>query len=559
MDTAGPTVVRPPNAVLAARALPDPGVVRAALELELAQLEPRRYADPQGVAELARAVLTTARAHGFVDVMGRARLLVADAASRTDDVAGAVETTRTILFQARAAGELTVAARAEAVLAWCLFRMGALGEALSHAVEAVRVLPLDAPLHLQVDHSMMLALLNGMQSSDDGYIAAFEHVLPLAERLDDDHLLLLTLNNLAWLHHTHGRAESAGPLVARILAESTAREVALTSTILDTVAAVLYDLGDLEGAEQVARAMLGPGVPEAEARARPEAMLTLAKIRVRRGDPGEALDLVRAAESTAQDRELLEIVAMASEQKSELLAALEDHSGAYEALRTSFATWKQVRDRDAENRASTLHALFETEQARQRSLLFEQLAERDALTGLWNRRHVDRVLPEVLAGDRPGTGPTSVAIVDVDHFKHINDTRSHLMGDAVLVRLGELFARVVPEPGFCARLGGEEFLLVMPDTGPAAALSLCESTRLLVEQQRWASLTDGLPVTVSIGFSTAVAGGTVSGVLGAADEALYRAKNTGRNRVHPGELPAPGGAHGSQPGEGAPPGVGPGA
>lgn len=538
METAGPIVDRALDAAPAAVSpATEAGVVRAALELELAGLEPRRYADPQGVATLARTVLATARPHGLLEVMGRARLLVADAASRTDDVAGAVETSRTILFQARAAGELTVAARAEAVLAWCLFRMGALGEAFSHAVEAVRVLPLDAPLHLQVDHSMMLALLNGMQSSDDGYVAAFDHVLSLAERLDDDHLLLLTLNNLAWLHHTRGRSEIARPLVDRIVTESTARRVALTSTILDTVAAVRFDLGDLEGAERVARVMLGPGVPEAEARAFPEAMLTLAKIRLRRGDPGEALDLVRAAESTAQDRGLLEIVAMASEQKSELLAALEDHPGAYEALRTSFTAWKQVRDRDAENRASTLHALFETEQARQRSLLFEQLAERDALTGLWNRRHVDRVLPGVLATIRPGTGPASVAIVDVDHFKLINDTRSHLTGDAVLVRLGELLARVVPEPGFCARLGGEEFLLVMPDTCPTTALSLCESTRRLVEQQRWGSLTDGLPVTVSIGFATAVPGGTVSGVLGAADEALYRAKNTGRNRVHPGELP----------------------
>lgn len=504
---------------------------------ELARLEPLRYADPPGVAVLARTALSTARAHGLVEETGRARLLLADAASRTDDVGGAVETARTILFQARAAGEMTVAARAEAVLAWCLFQLGALGEALSHAVEAVRLLPPDAPLHLQVDHTMILALINGTQSSDDSYIAAFDHVVAEAERLDNPHLLLLSLNNYAWLHHRRGRAAIAEPLVARILAESAARGVELTSTILDTIATVLFDLGDLEGAEEVARAMLRADVPEVEARARPEAMLTLARIRVRRGDPGEALELVRHAESAANDQELLEIMAMASEQKSELLAALDDHRGAYEALRTSYATWKRVRDRDAETRASTLHALFETEQARQRSLLFEQLAERDALTGLWNRRHVDRVLPEVLAQQRAASGPASVAIVDVDHFKRINDMRSHLTGDAVLVRLGELFARVVPDPGFCARLGGEEFLLVMPDTGPAAAMEMCESTRRLVERQRWWTLTDGLPVTVSVGFATAGAGATMSEVLGAADEALYRAKNTGRNRVHPAELP----------------------
>lgn len=493
-------------------------------------------------------LLELARRHRLLVEAGRARLALADAAGRTDDVRGAVESARSILLQSRLRDEPVVSARAEAVLAWCLFRMGAFGEAIVHAVESVRLLPADAPAHLRVDHTMVLALLNGLQSTDDGYIAAFDHVLAEAEQLDNTHLLLLTLNNYAFLHYTRGRAADALPLCDRIQALSGARNVPLTSTILDTIASVLLELGELQRAEDVARSNVEADVPVTEARAEPEALLTLAKILDRRDAVGEALASVARAERMATERELPEIVAMATEHKAALLARTGDYRGAFEALTVSHATWKLVRDRESEDRASTLNALFETEQARQLSTTFELLAERDALTGLWNRRHIDRVLPRLLGAAQPGEGqpgegqpgaappgegqPVSVAIIDVDNFKRLNDARSHVTGDTVLVRFGELLSRAVAEPGFTARLGGEEFLMVMPNTGSAAAFAICQQVRYLVEQQRWSALTDGLAVTVSIGVATARPGGTVSTVLRDADAALYRAKDAGRNRVH---------------------------
>lgn len=504
----------------------------AAAALELVEVETSRYTDPRGVAERAAVLLELARRHRLLVEAGRARLALADAAGRTDDVRGAVESARSILLQSRLRDEPVVSARAEAVLAWCLFRMGAFGEAIVHAVESVRLLPADAPAHLRVDHTMVLALLNGLQSTDDGYIAAFDHVLAEAEQLDNTHLLLLTLNNYAFLHYTRGRAADALPLCDRIQALSGARNVPLTSTILDTIASVLLELGELQRAEDVARSNVEADVPVTEARAEPEALLTLAKILDRRDAVGEALASVARAERMATERELPEIVAMATEHKAALLARTGDYRGAFEALTVSHATWKLVRDRESEDRASTLNALFETEQARQRSTTFELLAERDALTGLWNRRHIDRVLPRLLGAAQPGEGrPVSVAIIDVDNFKRLNDARSHETGDTVLVRFGELLSRAVAEPGFTARLGGEEFLMVMPHTGSAAALVLCQQVRDLVERQRWSALTDGLAVTVSIGVATARPGGTVSTVLREADAALYRAKDAGRNRV----------------------------
>lgn len=532
MDRPGAQATGPGAPAWAAPPGNDARTAAAALALELVEVETSRYTDPRGVAERAAVLLELARRHRLLVEAGRARLALADAAGRTDDVRGAVESARSILLQSRLRDEPVVSARAEAVLAWCLFRMGAFGEAIVHAVESVRLLPADAPAHLRVDHTMVLALLNGLQSTDDGYIAAFDHVLAEAEQLDNTHLLLLTLNNYAFLHYTRGRAADALPLCDRIQALSEARNVPLTSTILDTIASVLLELGELQRAEDVARSNVEADVPVTEARAEPEALLTLAKILDRRDAVGEALASVARAERMATERELPEIVAMATEHKAALLARTGDYRGAFEALTVSHATWKLVRDRESEDRASTLNALFETEQARQRSTTFELLAERDALTGLWNRRHIDRVLPRLLGAAQPGEGrPVSVAIIDVDNFKRLNDARSHETGDTVLVRFGELLSRAVAEPGFTARLGGEEFLMVMPHTGSAAALVLCQQVRDLVERQRWSALTDGLAVTVSIGVATARPGGTVSTVLREADAALYRAKDAGRNRV----------------------------
>jgi len=121
--------------------------VAASLAGELASVETRLFSDPSDAAARAARVLKVARAHDLLEEAGRARLVIVDASGRGgEDVAGAVEAARAILVKARAQtvadphGAWVVAARAEVVLAWCLYRMGLLGQALAHAVEAVRLL-----------------------------------------------------------------------------------------------------------------------------------------------------------------------------------------------------------------------------------------------------------------------------------------------------------------------------------------------------------------------------------------------------------------------------------
>lgn len=341
------------------------------------------------------------------------------------------------------------------------------------------------------------------------------------------------LNNYAWILWNHGQATDALPLTWRLEAVAAAAGIAMNSTMLDTIASVLLGTGDLERAETVGRVMVDATIPEAEVRAAPQALLTRARSRHRRGDPAEALDLVLRAGQLAADRALPELTAIATMDKSHLLAEAGDTAGAHEALSISHATWVRVRDRDADARAASLQALFETEQVRQRSAIFEDLADRDALTGLWNRRHLDRVLPGLLTDHQITGSPLTVAILDVDHFKQVNDDRNHATGDAVLARIGELLDHLVPDPGFTARLGGEEFLLVLSGVEPTAAYALCDRTRRLIEHQPWNPITDGLPVTVSIGHATSATTSTVASLLGAADTALYDAKHAGRDQVRP--------------------------
>ena len=507
---------------------------------ELTDLESTTPVDAAAQAIRVRAVFERARSAGLDHEAGRAELLLADLDYRGEDVAAAAATARTVLAAADRTGDDLLAARAQHVLAWCLDRLGALGEAYAHAVEAVRLLPDGAPEHLRITHLGALAVMGGQQSGDDGWVATFEQVLASADAHGHPDLVMIVLNNFAWLHDHHGNPAAALPLVRRMQDLTDRRGTVLNSTELDTVAAVLLHCGDVAGAEVVARAALSPEVPDVEPRGRPEALLTLARVRHARGGPAGALELVARAEALAVERDLPEVVAAATDQRSALLAELGDFRGAYLALATCHETWKRVRDQRAEDRASALHAAFETDRVRRRSDAFEELAERDALTGLYNRRHLDRVLPGLLAADRTVRGPVSLAIVDVDHFKRINDTRSHQAGDTVLAGLGRLLAGRFGDTVVVARLGGEEFLLVMVGTREDAALAVCESVRRMVLGHDWSEATGDLLVTVSIGCTTVTGSATPSDALHLADRALYDAKHAGRNRVRAAAAPPPG-------------------
>ncbi|HYO36683.1 MAG TPA: diguanylate cyclase [Geodermatophilus sp.] len=167
---------------------------------------------------------------------------------------------------------------------------------------------------------------------------------------------------------------------------------------------------------------------------------------------------------------------------------------------------------------------------RLRAELAEEAA-RDSLTGLHNRRHLDRALRADLAS-RPRTGPLAVLVVDVDHFKAVNDRSGHAAGDSVLTAVAATLAGAVREGDTAARLGGEEFVLVLPGAGRAQAVERAEQVRRTVAAARHPVHGGEVAVTVSIGIAVCPADGTTAAaLLEAADRALYTAKATGRDRV----------------------------
>jgi diguanylate cyclase (GGDEF)-like protein len=161
----------------------------------------------------------------------------------------------------------------------------------------------------------------------------------------------------------------------------------------------------------------------------------------------------------------------------------------------------------------------------------EHMAIHDRLTGLFNRIRIDEKLKaELLRSDRYG-GTFSVILIDIDGFKPINDRFGHLAGDHVLRELAGLIDRDVRETDLAGRWGGDEFIIVLPETGMESAYALAERIRRDFSERRF-DATDGaeFPVTISCGIAEHRPGDTVVSLFERADQALYEAKKQGRNR-----------------------------
>ncbi|MBW7933642.1 MAG: GGDEF domain-containing protein [Gemmatimonadaceae bacterium] len=160
----------------------------------------------------------------------------------------------------------------------------------------------------------------------------------------------------------------------------------------------------------------------------------------------------------------------------------------------------------------------------------------DALTGLWNRRHFDEQLERILAETDRFGGACALVIADIDFFKKVNDTYGHDAGDVVLQHVSRVLHDGVRTVDVCARLGGEELALILPQTAPDGAAELAERLRQRIEALMVSYAGVTIRVTVSMGVASYTAGTAGKGTLfKRADERLYRAKNCGRNRVVAGD------------------------
>lgn len=158
----------------------------------------------------------------------------------------------------------------------------------------------------------------------------------------------------------------------------------------------------------------------------------------------------------------------------------------------------------------------------------EKLALTDRLTGLYNRHKLDELLVQQQDLSDRYQSPFAVMILDIDHFKQVNDTYGHHVGDTTLVELAQILIAVTRQGDTVGRWGGEEFIIIVPHADKVALLEMAEKVRESVEQHSFETVQK---ITVSIGVAIHKQNETVSRLLSRADEALYTSKQEGRNRV----------------------------
>ncbi len=170
----------------------------------------------------------------------------------------------------------------------------------------------------------------------------------------------------------------------------------------------------------------------------------------------------------------------------------------------------------------------------------ERLAYYDTLTGLLNRRAILEKLNEWLMQVRRYHDRLSVVMVDLDHFKQVNDSCGHRTGDRVLATVAGLMRRSVRQTDFCGRYGGEEFLVILPSTDAAGAAVMAERLRAgIAGTPMCGSQGETFKVTASLGAAECCDGDDEDLIIGRADTAMYRAKEGGRDRVEIAPCPPP--------------------
>jgi diguanylate cyclase len=224
------------------------------------------------------------------------------------------------------------------------------------------------------------------------------------------------------------------------------------------------------------------------------------------------------------------------------LAAISDSDGVQRVINSLVTSTNAVRESTATLQKEVAATRDEMQQLRGQMGALQNLAQTDPLTRLRNRRGFELAVSEYALGREADLGGCTVLIVDIDHFKKVNDNYGHLVGDQVIRALAQVLQNNVKGRDISARWGGEEFIVLLPETPGEGAVMLAEQVRVAFGKTRIKSggkqeFSD--TVTISIGVAEIARDEPLEQAVGRADSALYQAKNGGRNCVR---VAPPGGA-----------------
>ncbi|MEV6341853.1 diguanylate cyclase [Actinoplanes sp. NPDC051851] len=499
----------------------------------LLDIEDERAWNARAVLAQTLEIERAARVLGDELLAVRARLCQIHMRMRAGDVAAAADQIWRVYEWAAEHGERRLQARTHLVWAAIHQHLGDAEQALEQSLLAVELLGDAATDHMRIWHRTKLADAFWAAGSMDEARARYSQAEELAVQYGSPALICL-LNNRAFNEFDSGDQNEAQTTAERMEKLAAERGIPLEPAYLDTLGAIQVGNGQYATAEEtllLCIARNGEGHHD-DADALPEYLVHLAQAQRGLGAYDRAQASLDTSRRLCEERGLGEMLVRVHQEQSELHAARGDFATAFATHKLFFTEYQNLQSLQREARTRTRQAMFETREAREEAERFREQARRDPLTGLRNRRFVDEQLPALIDADPA----LSVAMVDLDHFKQINDRFSHAIGDQVLVRVADLLTRevnrVCPD-GFVARMGGEEFLVVLPGTGLPRAAAVLEDIRHAVRRHPWTSLTRDLPVTVSIGVAglcdTPVR--SQPRLLSTADSHLYAAKHGGRDRV----------------------------
>jgi diguanylate cyclase (GGDEF)-like protein len=295
-------------------------------------------------------------------------------------------------------------------------------------------------------------------------------------------------------------------------------DTGLAGQVFATGEPILIDAWETAPAALRARAVLAPGEKPGSALVVPLRLegRVIGVVSIQHGTPSVYSDADRhALEALANDSAALIVDAQTFDELDDYRAHLEELVAA--------------RTADLEAAAARNDALLEELQAK--GQLLERQSREDALTGVANRRHFDERLTAEIERAQRYAHPLCLLLIDLDHFKRINDSAGHAAGDAVLLRAAREMAQHARATDFLARIGGEEFALLLPEQGTDGAQVVAEHLREAIAAVDYGAIAPGLHVTASIGIAMLREGEGRDPLLRRADTALYAAKNAGRNRV----------------------------
>lgn len=505
---------------------------KVATELDLAELMTFQF--PLEAAERAERLERLAVEAGDEHLELRALLVRADMQSRQGRSVAAGRLLRSVNRWATEHEDQYLLARSHRLLGSFFGSLGDDVAFLEHALKGVQLLAPEVRPALRADHLSALGMAQAHLGVFEEGRRSYSEAETLVQRLGDGYRHVLIVNNQAYLEYLAGDHQRALKAIGRL--EDLARQhgIELVSRCLHTIARVYLELGRLVEAEGVLQKALGSDEAGefTEGYGEAECLLSLAEAQRRGGALANTDATLKRCREVCREHSLHGILPRVRQEQAELYAAQGRMAEAFAEFR-EFHRDAQQRVSEAHlARAQTLQIVYDYEQTRRTSELMQDMAFRDPLTNLYNRRYLDSQLPTMLGTSAQASEVISVAFIDLDHFKRINDTLSHAVGDRVLCQISDLLVEAAPLPAFVARMGGEEFLVVLPGFDHETAVERCLALQHWIRTFDWTPLTEDIPVRASIGLVTAPAGTSAQAqLLLEADRNVYAAKSNGRDQT----------------------------